>query len=271
MADKPIDHTATRVPGSGPLQGVRVLDLSAYIAGPYGCSLLADQGAEVIKIEPPGEGDDSRAFAPFIGNESAYFMSLNRGKKSIVLNLKNEKDKAAFLELVRIADVLVENYRPGTMEKLGLGYEELREINPRLVYAAISGFGHTGPYSQRPAYDMIVQAMGGIMSITGEPNRPPTRVGTSVGDITAALFGTIGILTALNVRNTDGTGQKVDIGMLDCQVAILENAIARYEVTGQEAHLCPILTSSTVATTPAPGQIASGPASARAETAARVR
>ena len=215
------------------LQGLRVLDLSRVLAGPYCTMILADLGAEVIKIEPPGEGDDSRAFAPFIGNESAYFMSLNRGKKSIVLNLKNEKDKAAFLELVRIADVLVENYRPGTMEKLGLGYEELREINPRLVYAAISGFGHTGPYSQRPAYDMIVQAMGGIMSITGEPNRPPTRVGTSVGDITAALFGTIGILTALNVRNTDGTGQKVDIGMLDCQVAILENAIARYEVTGQ--------------------------------------
>jgi len=216
-----------------PLEGLRVLDLSRVLAGPYCTMILADLGAEVIKIEPPGEGDDSRAFAPFIGNESAYFMSLNRGKKSIVLNLKNEKDKAAFLELVRIADVLVENYRPGTMEKLGLGYEELREINPRLVYAAISGFGHTGPYSQRPAYDMIVQAMGGIMSITGEPNRPPTRVGTSVGDITAALFGTIGILTALNVRNTDGTGQKVDIGMLDCQVAILENAIARYEVTGQ--------------------------------------
>ena len=216
-----------------PLEGLRVLDLSRVLAGPYCTMMLADLGAEVIKIEPPGEGDDSRAFAPFIGNESAYFMSLNRGKKSIVLNLKNEKDKAAFLELVRIADVLVENYRPGTMEKLGLGYEELREINPRLVYAAISGFGHTGPYSQRPAYDMIVQAMGGIMSITGEPNRPPTRVGTSVGDITAALFGTIGILTALNVRNTDGTGQKVDIGMLDCQVAILENAIARYEVTGQ--------------------------------------
>lgn len=215
------------------LQGLRVLDLSRVLAGPYCTMILADLGAEVIKLEPPGEGDDSRAFAPFIGNESAYFMSLNRGKKSIVLNLKNEKDKAAFLELVRIADVLVENYRPGTMEKLGLGYEELREINPRLVYAAISGFGHTGPYSQRPAYDMIVQAMGGIMSITGEPNRPPTRVGTSVGDITAALFGTIGILTALNVRNTDGTGQKVDIGMLDCQVAILENAIARYEVTGQ--------------------------------------
>ena len=216
-----------------PLEGLRVLDLSRVLAGPYCTMILADLGAEVIKIEPPGEGDDSRAFAPFIGNESAYFMSLNRGKKSIVLNLKNEKDKAAFLELVRIADVLVENYRPGTMEKLGLGYEELREINPRLVYAAISGFGHTGPYSQRPAYDMIVQAMGGIMSITGDPNRPPTRVGTSVGDITAALFGTIGILTALNVRNTDGTGQKVDIGMLDCQVAILENAIARYEVTGQ--------------------------------------
>lgn len=184
-------------------------------------------------MEQPGVGDDSRAFAPFIGKESAYFMSLNRGKKSICLNLKKERDLEVFWELVKKCDVLVENYRPGTMEKLGLGYEVIKEANPRMIYAAISGFGHTGPYSQFPAYDMIVQAMGGVMSITGEKGRPPVRVGTSIGDITAALFGTIGILSALNVRNLTGKGQKVDVSMLDSQVAILENAITRYETTGE--------------------------------------
>lgn len=215
------------------LEGLKVLDLSRVLAGPYCTMLLADLGATIIKVEQPGSGDDSRAFAPFIGKESAYFMSLNRGKKSICLNLKHEKDREVFWELVKTCDILVENYRPGTMEKLGLGYEELKKANPRIIYAAISGFGHTGPYSQYPAYDMIVQAMGGVMSITGEQGRPPVRVGTSIGDITAALFGTVGILTALNVRHVTGEGQKVDISMLDSQVAILENAITRYETSGQ--------------------------------------
>lgn len=215
------------------LQGLRVLDLSRVLAGPYCTMMLADLGAEVIKVERPGEGDDSRAFSPFIGKESAYFMSLNRGKQSIALDFKQPKDLKIFWELVKQCDVIVENYRPGTMEKLGIGYEDIRKVNPKIIYAAISGFGHTGPYSQLPAYDMIVQALGGIMSITGEPGRPPTRVGTSVGDITAALFGAIGILTALNVRHVTGLGQKVDVSMLDCQVAILENAIARYQVMGE--------------------------------------
>lgn len=216
-----------------PLEGLVVLDLSRVLAGPYCTMILADLGAEIIKIEIPGQGDDSRAFAPFVGEESAYFMSLNRGKKSITLNFKQPKDLEIFWQLVDKADILVENYRPGTMEKLGMGYEEIKKRNPQLIYCAISGFGHTGPYSPRASYDMLAQAMGGVMSITGEPGRPPVRVGTSIGDITAALFGTIGIMTALHVRKQVGEGQKVDISMLDCQVAILENAIARYETTGK--------------------------------------
>lgn len=216
-----------------PLEGIRILDLSRVLAGPYCTMILADMGAEVVKIERPGGGDDSRAFAPFIGEESAYFMSLNRGKKSVVLDFKNARDKEVFFELVKKSDILVENFRPGTMEKLGMGYEVIKKVNPAIIYAAISGFGHTGPYSKKAAYDMLAQAMGGVMSITGEPGRPPVRVGTSIGDITAALFGTIGILIALQVRNKTGEGQKVDVSMLDSQVAILENAIARYEVTGE--------------------------------------
>lgn len=212
-------------------EGIRVLDLSRVLAGPYCTMLLADMGAEVIKVEKPETGDDSRSFSPFIGDESAYFMSLNRGKKSIDLDLKKPKDKEIFWELVEKSDIIVENFRPGTMEKLGLGYEEIKKVKPSIIYAAISGFGHTGPYSKRPAYDMIVQGMGGIMSLTGEKEGLPVRVGSSIGDITAALFGVIGILSALHVRNRTGAGQKVDIAMMDSQVAILENAIARYEVT----------------------------------------
>jgi len=215
-----------------PLEGLRVLDLSRVLAGPYCTMMLGDLGAEIIKIEAPGVGDDARAFGPFVGEESAYFMSLNRNKKSLTLNLKNEAGKEIFKQLVRQADVVVENYRPGTMEKLGLGYDLLAALNPRLIYAAISGFGNTGPYRQKAAYDVVVQGMGGIMSITGFPDGLPTRVGASIGDINAALFGTIGLLAALNRRNITGLGQMVDVAMLDCQVAMLENAITRYEVTG---------------------------------------
>ncbi|MBZ4654748.1 MAG: carnitine dehydratase, partial [Peptococcaceae bacterium] len=206
------------------LSGLKVLDLSRVLAGPYCGMVLADLGAEVVKVEMPGIGDDSRAFGPFVGSESAYFMSLNRNKESITLNLKEEKAKEIFLRLVEKFDVVLENYRPGTMEKLGLGYDRLSQVNPRLIYAATSGFGHTGPYSLKPAYDVVVQGMGGIMSITGHPGGPPTRVGASIGDITAALFTIIGILAALNMRHETGKGQKVDVAMLDSQVAILENA-----------------------------------------------
>ncbi|WP_432663292.1 CaiB/BaiF CoA-transferase family protein [Wukongibacter baidiensis] len=214
------------------LEGVRILDLTRVLAGPYCTMVLADLGADVIKVEMPDKGDDSRQFGPYVNGESAYFMSINRNKRSITMNLKKEESKEQFLKLVEEADVVVENYRPGTMEKLGLGYEKLKEVNPKIIYAASSGFGHSGPYSQRPAYDGVVQAMGGIMSITGAKGGKPTRVGPSVGDITAGLFTAIGILGALNYRNQTGVGQKVDVAMLDCQVAILENAIARYFATG---------------------------------------
>jgi CoA:oxalate CoA-transferase len=217
----------------GPLEGLTVIDLTRVLAGPYCTMTLSDLGARVIKIEPPGAGDDSRHFGPFLKGKSAYFMSLNRGKESLALNLKDQGDLEVLHELLATADILAENYRPGTMEKLGLGYESLREKYPRLIYAAASGFGHTGPYSKRPAYDMVVQAMGGIMSLTGHPGGPPTRVGTSVGDITAGLFMTIGVNAALFHRERTGQGMKIDISMMDCQVAILENAIARYFATGE--------------------------------------
>ncbi|WCK56628.1 CaiB/BaiF CoA-transferase family protein [Aneurinibacillus sp. Ricciae_BoGa-3] len=215
------------------LQGIKVLDLTRVLAGPYVSMVLGDLGAEVIKIETPQGGDDSRGYGPFINGESVYFMSLNRNKKSLSLNLKSEEGKEIFLRMVQDADVVLENYRPGTMEKLGLGYEELERVNPKIIYAASSGFGHTGPYSKRAAYDLIVQGMGGIMSLTGEPDGTPTRVGASIGDITSGLFTTIGILSAIHKRGDTGKGQKVDVAMLDCQVAILENAIARYAVDGQ--------------------------------------
>lgn len=216
-----------------PLENIKVLDLTRVLAGPYATMILGDLGADIIKIEMPVKGDDARFFGPYINGESAYFMSLNRNKRSITLNLKNDKEKRLFLEMVEKVDVVVENFRPGTMERLGLGYDTLKEINPKIIYAATSGYGHTGPYKERAAYDAVVQAMSGLMSITGEKDGKPTRVGTSIGDITAGLFTVIGILTALVNRNETGKGQKVDVAMLDCQVAILENAIARYLVTGE--------------------------------------
>ena len=220
---------------SGPLTGVTVLDLTRVLAGPYCTMVLADLGARVIKVEQPGTGDDSRAYGPFHNGASAYFASLNRGKESIALDLKAADDRLIFEKLLSISDVIVENYRPGTMEKLGLGWEQLHARYPRLIYAAASGFGHTGPYAKRAAYDMVVQAMGGIMSVTGHPGQPPVRVGTSVGDITAGLFTAIGISSALFHRTVAGEAIKIDVAMLDCQVAILENAIARYAVTGEIA------------------------------------
>ena len=217
---------------TGPLKGIRVLDLTRILAGPYATMILRDLGAEVIKIEQPGAGDEARDFGPFKNDFSLYFMSVNRGKKSVTLNLKSPRGKELFLELVKGSDILVENFRPGTMEKLGLDYESLKTHHPSLLYAACSGFGQTGPYAMRGAYDMIIQGMGGIISITGEPDRPPVRVGTSIGDITSALFTAIGILSALRHRDRTDEGQLIDVGMLDCQVAILENAMVRYFSTG---------------------------------------
>jgi CoA:oxalate CoA-transferase len=222
---------------TGPFTGILVLDLTRVLAGPYCAMMLGELGARVIKIEPPGVGDDSRHYGPYLTAKSGkvksgYYMSVNRGKESIALNLKDDSDRKIFEALLVRADVLVENYRGGTMEKLGYGYEALKEKHPRLIYAGVSGFGHTGPYAKRPAYDMVVQAMGGVMSLTGHPGGAPTRVGTSTGDITAALFATIGVVTALFDREKTGRGQKVDVAMLDSQVAVLENAISRYVATG---------------------------------------
>ena len=218
---------------SGPFADVTVLDLTRVLAGPYCTMVLADLGARVIKVERPGGGDDARAFGPFAGGRSAYFASLNRGKESIALDLEAEVDRATFEALLARADVLVENFRPGTLERLGFGWDVLEARFPRLVYAAVSGFGASGPYAERPAYDVIAQAMGGIMSLTGQPGGPPTRVGTSIGDIAAGLFTAIGVGAALHHRAASGRGTKVDVAMLDAQVAILENAIARYLATGE--------------------------------------
>lgn len=216
---------------TGALAGLRVLDLTRVLAGPFSTMMLADMGADVIKIEEPGKGDDSRHFAPHKNGESAYYMNLNRNKRGITLNLKKGKD--LFLEMVKSADVVLENYRPGTMEKLGIGYETLKAVNPRIVYGAVSGFGHYGPYSQRPGYDIIAQAMGGLMSTTGWPGGAPTRSGTAMGDVLAGLSVTIGILAALRHRDKTGVGQKVDISLVDSVVASLEIITQIYLVTGK--------------------------------------
>lgn len=226
------DHESIDRP-VGPLDGVLIVDLSRVLAGPYCTLVLADLGARVIKVEKPEGGDDARAFPPFVEGGSAYFLSLNRGKQSIALDLKDSPDRHIFEALLERADVLVENFRPGALDRLGYGWETLHASYPRLIYASTSGFGQDGPYATRPAYDMVVQAMGGIMSLTGQPDSPPTRVGTSIGDITAGLFTAVGILSALHHRQASSIGTRVDVSMLDGQVAILENAIARYTATGK--------------------------------------
>jgi len=212
----------------GPLKNLLVVDLTRVLVGPYCTMILSDLGARVIKVEAPEIGDDSRKFGPFIKDYSAYFMSLNRGKESIALNLKNNDDKKIFDKILSKADILVENFKPGTLEKWGFGWNEVSKKYPKLIYASASGFGQTGPLKELPAYDMVVQGMGGLMSVTGHPNSEPTRVGTSIGDITAGLFTAIGINAALYDRQKTGKGTFIDVSMLDCQIAILENAIARY-------------------------------------------
>ena len=221
---------------AGPLDGIRILDLTQVLSGPFATMLLSDLGAEVIKIERPEVGDIARGNGPVVRGLSTYFLSLNRGKKSITLNLATEQGATVFLELTKSADVLVENFTPGTMEKLGLSYERVREHNPRIIYVAGSGFGQYGPYARKPAYDVIVQAMGGIMSITGEEGGPPVRPGVSYGDIAAALFLCTATLAALQERHISGEGQFVDVSMLDCQVTVQENAFVRYLNTGEIPH-----------------------------------
>lgn len=222
----------TKECGQLPLAGITVVDLTRVLAGPYCTMMLADLGARVIKIENPDGGDDSRQVGPFVDGESAYFASINRNKESIALDLKNPADRKVLDRMLATADVLVENFRAGVMEKLGFTWGDLHASYPRLVYASISGFGQTGPYRSRPAYDMVVQAMGGLMSVTGEVGGNPARVGVSIGDIGAGLYATIGIQSALLKRVHTGLGERVDISMLDCQVALLENPIARYSATG---------------------------------------
>jgi CoA:oxalate CoA-transferase len=217
----------------GPLSGITVIDLSRILAGPYCTMLMAEMGARVIKVEPPEKGDDARAYGPFLQGKSAYFISVNRGKQSIALDLKNARDKHVFEALLGRADVVVENFRPGTMEKLGYGWDALHKLYPRLIYAAASGFGHTGPYANHPAYDMVVQGLGGIMSITGNPGAPPVRIGTSIGDIGAGLYTAIAINAALLHRERTGEATKIDVAMFDCQLALLENAIMRYTTLGE--------------------------------------
>ena len=221
------------MPPLGPLSGVTIIDLTRVLAGPFCTMILADLGARVIKVEQTGKGDDSRAYGPFINGKSGYFVAQNRGKESIALDLKLEADIAILHRLLAKADVLIENFRPGTMERLGLGWNSLKERYPRLIYAATSGFGQTGPYAGRPAYDVIAQAMGGLMSVTGHEGGPPTRVGSSIGDLGAGLFTALGVSSALFDRARTGKGMQIDVAMLDCQIALLENAVIRYYATGQ--------------------------------------
>lgn len=217
----------------GPLEGIKVLSFGRMLAGPFAAMLLADLGADVIKIEDPEKGDMARGNQPFVKHLSAYFLSVNRGKKSFTLNVRHAKAVEIIRKLVQQVDILVENFRPGIMKKMGLEYEVLKELNPRLIYVSISGFGQYGPYALKPAFDMVAQAMGGTVSITGEPDRTPVRVGYSIGDIGAALFAVIATLAATYEREHSGCGQYIDVAMLDSQVALCENACARYFATGE--------------------------------------
>ena len=218
---------------SRPLEGITILDLTWVLAGPFASMVLCDLGADVIKVERPPWGDVARTTGPYQNGWSGYFFSVNRGKRSISIDLRTEEGKALFRSLAEKVDVVMENFTPGTMDRLGIGYETLAAINPRLIFASTSGFGQTGPYRERPALDIVVQGMGGIMSITGEPGGGPVRPGVSYGDMSGGLFTAIGILAALHDREKTGKGQAIDVSLLDCQVAVLENPIMRYHVTGK--------------------------------------
>jgi crotonobetainyl-CoA:carnitine CoA-transferase CaiB-like acyl-CoA transferase len=224
----------TRV-SSGALAGIRIIDLTRVLAGPFCTMLLGDMGAEIVKVETPGVGDDSRRYPPFIGEDSAYFMNLNRNKKSITLNLKSARGKRVFFDLARRSDVIIENFRPGTMDRLGIGYARIKEENPDLIFASISGFGHTGPYRDRPGYDIIGQAMGGIMGVTGWPDSPPTRTGTAIADVLGGLCTCVGILGGLVARKSgNAAGQQIDVALVDSVVSAMETIIQIYLVDQRE-------------------------------------
>lgn len=212
------------------LEGIKVLDLTRVLSGPYATMILADLGAEIIKIEVPEKGDEARSFGPFKEKESAYFANVNRGKKSITIDLRKEKGQELIRKLAGKCQVLIENFRPGTMKRFKLDFSSLNELYPHLIYVSISGFGQTGPYAHLPAYDVIIQALSGLASITGKEE--PVKVGPSISDLNAALFSVIGILAALREAEKSGKGQHLDISMLDCQIALLENAISRYQLLG---------------------------------------
>jgi CoA:oxalate CoA-transferase len=217
-----------------PLEGITILDLTWVLSGPFAAMVLCDLGADVIKVERPPYGDVARTTGPYQNGWSAYFFSINRGKRSMSIDMRSDEGRALFIDLAKRADVVMENFTPGTMARLGIGYETLSAANPQLIFASTSGFGQTGPYRDRPALDVIVQGMGGVMSITGEPGGGPVRPGASYGDIVAGLYTAIGILAALHERERTGLGQAIDISMLDCQVSVLENAIVRLAVSGKE-------------------------------------
>ncbi|WP_270933657.1 CaiB/BaiF CoA transferase family protein [Falsiroseomonas oryzae] len=205
----------------GPLAGLRVLDLTRVLAGPLATQFLGDLGAEILKVEPPGTGDETRSFAPFVGGESHYFVGLNRGKQSLVLDLRQEEGAALLRRLAARADVLVENFRPGVMERLGLGAAGLMEANPRLIYCAISGFGQTGPLRDKPSFDIVTQALTGVLSVNGTEGAPPVKLGLPVGDMSGGIFGAIAILAALHERNATGRGRVIDISLYDGTMSML--------------------------------------------------
>jgi crotonobetainyl-CoA:carnitine CoA-transferase CaiB-like acyl-CoA transferase len=218
------------------LSDVVVLDLSRVLAGPYCTMILGDLGATVIKVEQPGKGDDTRQFGPpYIANESAYYLGLNRNKHSILIDFGTPEGKQRVLNLASKATVLVENFRPGTLERQGLGYEVLRAINPGLIYCSISGYGQTGPYTSRPGYDFVAQAESGLMSVTGEIDGEPQRVGSPVGDVSAGMFACMAILAALRVRDRTGKGQYIDIALIETTMSLLSNVSSNYLISGEEA------------------------------------
>lgn len=216
-----------------PLEGVKVLDLGRALAGPVCSMMLADLGADVIKIEPPGLGDDSREWPPLQGGESSYFVSFNRNKRSLVLDLSRSEGRDVLKDMASSADVILENYRHGVMDRWGLSYEVLASLNPRLVYCAITGFGRTGPFAAKPATDIYMQAFSGLMSVTGEPGRSPVRIGVSICDLTAGLFAALGIMAALQARAASGRGQLVDTSLLEGQMAFLSYLFTAYDITGK--------------------------------------
>jgi len=221
--------------GDPPLKGIRVLDLTRVLAGPFCSMTLSDLGAEVIKVEIPGRGDDTRAYPPFVNGESSYFMSINRGKKSVTLNLKTDEAREALHRIAKKCDIFLENFRPGVTSRLGVDYQTLKKLNPRLIYCSISSFGQTGPYSQWPGYDLIIQGMGGLMGITGAPGEPPVRIGVAITDIGAGMWATIAILSALRAREKTGKGQYLDVSMIDGSVSWMTYMAGYYFATGNVA------------------------------------